>query len=168
MIDYVQSWCLNALAKVRGRLVERKVKYQDAPEGARIPNNLSRRAEFNYATKRRRGYCVTVYAKDLLALLPDAALTDERRATLLDNWFRGIVWQPIMVVADPSKNVWVIDTVSSVDVVVFMAELDEIIKLQVMEAEDLPATQDKLKLLGMGLFDGWAEHCPVLTSQIVY
>jgi hypothetical protein len=142
--------------------------YTALPVNARPTNRLSNRAVFANCTIRRRGYIAYVQAEQL-ALLLGAELNKADRQRLENDWIRGKVWLPPLVRATYSMSGWTVDSVSDGAVATFVAEKNpkQYLPIQVLEQQDVPATEEKLTAL-RNRIEFKQRSCAPLFARITY
>ena len=140
----------------------------DLPVEALPVNRLSNRAVFTNCAVRRRGYIAYVKAADVARAAP-SELLEGQRARLENDWARGKLWAPLIVKAKVTERGWQIRAVKDAAVAVFLAERqpDRFIPIQVLEEQDVPATEENLELLKRGIYADQT-HCEVLFARITY
>jgi hypothetical protein len=164
----IDEVCRRALERCRFSAPDHPIDYAAVPENARVKNSWSNRACFDSHRFRRRGYLVSVEVASLVPLGVWAG-KEERKEKLLNDWVRGVLWSPLLVKAYFTNVGWTIDRVLDFDIALFLADQGQrTIGLQIIEADDPPATQTKLDTLAKGLFNKRGAHCPVIKARIAY
>ena len=167
LTERIGLWCRRAFDRARGKR-DRSVDYTTIPEGARPKNALSKRTICYSSRLRRQGYMVYVQVQELSKHV-DAHLTDERYVDLMNDYLKGVMWEPLLVRANFNHGKCKVLSIREPDVVTFMRAVSaNTIVLQVLEERDVPATQENLDLLSAGLYFLDGSHCPVLYSRITY
>ena len=162
MIPQTDAWCRQAYERaLRNAAYVTQNKYQDIPEAARVLNQLSGQAKFASCVMRRKGYIARLRATDFAQLDDTFKLSEEQRSNLEGAWLKGILWRPLLVTAEANADRWTLVSVKGIELAAFLATKGCNLAVQVIEAEDKPATQLGLELLRAGLFNSDGVHCPV-------
>lgn len=162
----LRLFCNRIWERVRSKKSE--INYADYPAGVRVRNAFSNKARFAACRVRRRGYIAHV-SSEAFCSLGDNFLSDARHHELMGEYLRGKLWSPILVTANFNHGKCKLLGSREFDVAVFMKKVGQrLITVQVLEDDDVPATQEKLDLLNAGIYSMAGSVCPVLYARITY
>ena len=166
----IHRWLQRQYEKVRARGPKSapNARYQDVPQAARITNPLSNRAAFASCVYRRRGYIAQVAVSEFVALLPDGDVTFEREQELMNAWLRGVIWPPLLCLAEVEDGRWVLRSCRDAEIALFLDGRQHLLNIQILESGDPPANKEKLALLQAGLFTRSGKRCPVVFARATY
>ena len=164
-------WKLVRLSKLAqgSSLFNAKPLWKNVPKGARVYNAFSNAAKFNYCRRRRQGYLLNFDLDAAQVLCRDITPARPRLDSLEEHWLRGRLWQPLTIEAEATETGWVITKSPDCTVAHFLIDKGvAAIRVQVFEAEDLPATKEKLALFDKGITGLQGTHPASLNAENTY